>query len=125
MARVTVEDCLEKVPGRFTLVHLAVRRVLQLRRGAPLTLDAAPKNREVVLALREIAAGAITSENIRESDERDAPFVEALLPGEEANLQEVMEILEEDTRKSLDPASELEGETEVKEEGFEEAEEDS
>ena len=33
MARVTIEDCLEKVDSRFALVHLAVRRVLQLRSG--------------------------------------------------------------------------------------------
>ena len=63
MARVTIEDCLEKVNNRFLLVHLGARRVIQLRKGAPLLVDA-PKNKEVVLALREIASGEISFENI-------------------------------------------------------------
>ena len=54
MARVTVEDCLTNVDSRFTLVHLAVRRVLQLRHGAAQTLENVKGNKEVVLALREI-----------------------------------------------------------------------
>jgi DNA-directed RNA polymerase subunit omega len=70
MARVTVEDCLEKVPSRFALVHLAVERVKQLRKGAqPLV-----KNKEVVQALREIAAGEVRYENLedlaREAEEQ-------------------------------------------------------
>ena len=64
MARVTVEDCLEKVPSRFALVYLAIERVKQLRKGAsPL---AQCKNKEIVTALREIAAGKVTFENIDE-----------------------------------------------------------
>ncbi len=57
MARVTVEDCLKQVDNRFTLVHLASKRVQQLREGAPATMKV--KNKEVVLALREVASGAI------------------------------------------------------------------
>ncbi len=57
MARVTVEDCLQKVDSRFSLVHLATKRVRQLREGAPPLLES--KNKEVVLALREIAAGQV------------------------------------------------------------------
>ncbi|MDY0041097.1 MAG: DNA-directed RNA polymerase subunit omega, partial [Desulforhabdus sp.] len=71
MARVTIEDCLEQVDSRFTLVHLAVRRVLQLRGGASQLLQA-PKNKEVVLALREVAAGKVTVDNIRQLDEQKA-----------------------------------------------------
>jgi len=53
MARITVEDCLEKVPNRFELVLLAVRRAKQLLKGArPLVED---NNKEVVTALREVA----------------------------------------------------------------------
>lgn len=65
MARITVEDCLEKIgdDNRFSLVHLAVERVKQRRQGIPL-LIAPRKNKEVVMALREIAAGAVTFENI-------------------------------------------------------------
>ncbi len=64
MARVTVEDCLTRVKNRFELVHLVVERVKQLRKGAePLVVC---KNKEIVLALREIAAGKVTFENIDE-----------------------------------------------------------
>ena len=64
MARVTVEDCLDKVANRFELVHLVVDRVKLLRKGAePLVVC---KNKEIVLALREIAAGKVTFDNIEE-----------------------------------------------------------
>ena len=58
MARVTVEDCLEMVENRFALVHLATKRARQLTAGAKPLLDA-PGNKEVVTALREIAAGVV------------------------------------------------------------------
>jgi DNA-directed RNA polymerase subunit omega len=58
MARVTIEDCLEQVPNRFSLIHLAFQRVKQLRSGASPTVQS--KNKEVVVALREIAAGNVT-----------------------------------------------------------------
>lgn len=57
MARVTVEDCLRKVPDRFALVMLASKRAKQLLKGAKPLIDS--DNREVVVALREIAAGAV------------------------------------------------------------------
>ncbi len=57
MARVTVEDCLEKVPNRFALIHLAFQRIKQLRSGDPVRVQS--KNKEVVVALREIAAGKV------------------------------------------------------------------
>ncbi len=60
MARVTVEDCLKKVENRFALVHLAAKRVRQLYKGAPVLLDEKVKNKEIVVALREIAAGKVT-----------------------------------------------------------------
>ncbi len=64
MARVTVEDCLDKVSNRFELVHLVVERVKQLRKGAePLVVC---KNKEIVQALREIAAGKVSFDNIDE-----------------------------------------------------------
>ncbi len=62
MARVTVEDCLEKIPNRFMLVHLTIERVKQLRKGAPPLVKS--KNKEIVQALREIAAGKVTFENL-------------------------------------------------------------
>jgi DNA-directed RNA polymerase subunit omega len=61
MARVTVEDCLEKVDNRFMLVMIAAKRVKQLYKGAHPLID--PKNnRHVVTALREIAAGKLSAE---------------------------------------------------------------
>ncbi len=62
MARVTVEDCLERVPNRFMLVHLTIERVKQLRKGAPPLVKS--KNKEIVQALREIAAGKVTFDNL-------------------------------------------------------------
>ena len=55
MARITIEDCLKHVDNRFALVHLAIKRIKQLREGAEFLVDA-PDNREIVLALREIAS---------------------------------------------------------------------
>ena len=60
MARVTVEDCLDRVPNRFTLVHMAAKRVRQLRDGADYVIDDDQGNEDVVMALREIAEGKIT-----------------------------------------------------------------
>ena len=57
MARITVEDCLKKVDNRFALIHLAAKRVRQLRKGAQPLIQA--KNKDVVIALREIAAGKV------------------------------------------------------------------
>jgi DNA-directed RNA polymerase subunit omega len=59
MARVTIEDCLERVDNRFALVHLGAKRVRQLYKGAPVLLEERVKNKEIVVALREIAAGKI------------------------------------------------------------------
>lgn len=57
MARVTIEDCLDNVENMYELVHLATKRARQLYRGAdPLVKS---KNRVVVTALREIAAGRV------------------------------------------------------------------
>ena len=64
MARITVEDCLNEVGdgNRFNLIHLAVQRIKQHRQGEPFLVKA--KNKEVVMTLREIAAGEVTFENV-------------------------------------------------------------
>ena len=69
MARITIDDCLEQVDNRFTLVHLAAKRVRQIQKGQKPMVDR--NNRNVVLALREIAAGLITIENIHSYDKVD------------------------------------------------------
>jgi len=60
VARITVEDCLKKVPNRFQLVNMVARRVRQIREGSDY-LVSSPKNEDVVISLREIAAGRIVS----------------------------------------------------------------
>jgi DNA-directed RNA polymerase subunit omega len=61
MARVTIEDCTERVGNRFSLVLTAAIRAKQLKRGAR-PLVRAEENRAVVVALREIAAGHVNPE---------------------------------------------------------------
>lgn len=58
MARVTIEDCLEKVENRFELVHMTAKRVRQIREGSDY-LVYSPKNEDIVVSLREIAAGKV------------------------------------------------------------------
>ncbi len=58
MARITVEDCIEKVPNRFHLVQMASIRTKQIKEGAR-ALVGSEGNKEVVVALREIAAGLV------------------------------------------------------------------
>ena len=58
MARITVEDCLRNVPNRFLLVNMVAKRVRQIREGSEY-LVSAPKNEDIVVSLREVAAGKI------------------------------------------------------------------
>jgi DNA-directed RNA polymerase subunit omega len=66
MARITCEDCLDKVGdhNRFNLIHLTVKRIKQHRQGEPYLVNG--KNQEIVMTLREIAAGKVTFANIKE-----------------------------------------------------------
>ncbi|MDO9169881.1 MAG: DNA-directed RNA polymerase subunit omega [Methylobacter sp.] len=63
MARVTIEDCLEHVENRFKLVLLASTRARQLSHGATEFVPRG-KDKDTVVALREIAAGHVTAENV-------------------------------------------------------------
>lgn len=68
MARVTVEDCLEKVPNRFALVILASERARQISRGAQALVEC--DNKPAVTSLREIARGDVRwIEDVRETVE--------------------------------------------------------
>jgi len=62
MARITIEDCIEKVPNRFHLVQMTAIRAKQLKRGAQ-ALVGGDANKEVVTALREIAAGHVSPDD--------------------------------------------------------------
>lgn len=68
MARVTIEDCLKNVDNRFSLVHLAAKRVRQVREGADLLVESS-KNEDVVTVLREIAANRIVVGKPEEDEE--------------------------------------------------------
>lgn len=58
MARVTVEDCIEKVPNRFALVGIAAQRAKAINCGSPITVDR-DNDKNAVVALREIASGKV------------------------------------------------------------------
>lgn len=65
MARVTVEDCVDKVPNRFELVMLAAHRAREITSGAPLTIDR-DNDKNPVVALREIADETQAAADLRE-----------------------------------------------------------
>jgi len=58
LARITVEDCLKRVPNRFLLCNMVAKRVEQIREGSDYLVNS-PKNEDIVVSLREIAAGKI------------------------------------------------------------------
>ncbi len=58
MARITIEDCLKRVSNRFLLCNMTAKRVRQVRDGSEY-LVSSPKNEDIVVSLREIAAGKI------------------------------------------------------------------
>jgi DNA-directed RNA polymerase subunit omega len=62
MARITVEDCLEEIPNRFSLVLIAAERTKQLLKGSEAQIEDQRTNKEVVTALREIAAGSVRAD---------------------------------------------------------------
>jgi DNA-directed RNA polymerase subunit omega len=66
MARVTVEDCIDKLPNRFELVLLSAHRARMIAQGAPLTLDR-DKDKNPVVALREIAEECIDKDDLKEN----------------------------------------------------------
>lgn len=65
MARVTVEDCIDKLPNRFELVLLAAHRARTISQGAPITVER-DNDKNPVVALREIADETLVTEDLRE-----------------------------------------------------------
>ncbi len=93
MARITVEDCVLKVPNRFELVLLAAQRAREISSGTPLTVDR-DNDKNPVVSLREIAEGTIQVEDMSqhliqnlqkhvEKDEPEEDNPELLSAGEE------------------------------------------
>jgi DNA-directed RNA polymerase subunit omega len=68
VARITIEDCLKKIPNRFALVNMVARRVRQIREGSDY-LVSSPKNEAVVISLREVAAGRVVLKKEKPVDE--------------------------------------------------------
>jgi DNA-directed RNA polymerase subunit omega len=66
MARVTVEDCVDKIPNRFDLVLLAAQRARQISGGADLTIDR-DRDKNPVVALREIAESTVKPRDLEEA----------------------------------------------------------
>lgn len=64
MARVSVQDCLDRIPNRFAVVMLAARRMRQIQKGSDPLVEC--NNKEAVTALREIAAGKVGIKNLEE-----------------------------------------------------------
>ena len=103
MARITVEDCLQKVNNRFALIHMAAKRVRQLRKGVDPTVIT--KNRDVVTALREIAAGTVFKAELVDGtdlpeEEKDQSLLEE--KDENAELQPEREKTEEQKAEKSD-----------------------
>ena len=138
MARVTVEDCLEKVNNRFDLVMIASRRARQLQTGGKDALVPELKDKPTVLALREIAAGLIGYSILNEveirksSDEELSELVQAdalRKARQDLSIEEAMDadLIEEDDEvgavkaKAVDDEEEEEG-TKEEAEGSEEEE---
>jgi DNA-directed RNA polymerase subunit omega len=61
MARISIEDCMKKVDNRFLLVNIVVKRVRQIREGSDY-LVSSPNNEDIVVSLREVAAGKVISQ---------------------------------------------------------------
>jgi len=98
MARVTVEDCIDKVPNRFELVMLAAHRARELSLGAEMTVER-DNDKNPVVALREIADETLTAEHLREAaieshqtqievDEAEEDQMTLLMGTEEADAAE-------------------------------------
>jgi len=89
MARVTVEDCVEKVPNRFELVMLAAQRSRDISAGAEITLDR-DNDKNPVVALREIAEETVDRDRLNDSLVRSLQKVPEIDEPEEEEPMEMM-----------------------------------
>ena len=116
MARVTVEDCIDKVPNRFDLVLLAAHRAREISSGSSLTVER-DNDKNPVVALREIADETITAVQLREAsieslqrqievDEPEDDEMDLLSGQEEDQPTDVNEMSEEGLLRALMEAQE-------------------
>ncbi len=112
MARVTVEDCVLKVPNRFELVLLAAQRAREVTSGAPLTLDR-DDDKNPVIALREIADETIQLAHLKDS------LIRGMQKHIEMDEPEETPDLEQTLFGVADPTGSVIGEDEIDEEAIE------
>ena len=85
MARVTVEDCVDKVPNRFDLVLLAAQRAREISGGSELTLDR-DRDKNAVVALREIAEQTVKPKELKEAL---VTSLQKILPDDEDDADDI------------------------------------
>ena len=125
MARVTVEDCILKIPNRFDLVILAGQRARNISAGAPLTIER-DNDKNPVIALREIAESSV---EVADLEEAVVKSLQKYVEIDEPETDDEMEML---TAESLaatvaedlgqvvgEPEGQVEGEVEAETESFE------
>ena len=113
MARVTVEDCVVKIPNRFELVLLAAQRAREITSGAPLSLDR-DDDKNPVVALREIAEETVALDHLRDS------LVRGMQKHVEMDEPEEAPELEQTLFGIADPVGPVISENEIDEEAVEE-----
>jgi len=111
MARVTVEDCVKKIPNRFQLVLAAAHRVRQVMGGAPMTIDK-DNDKLPVVALREIADGTIDLNSLNEALLK----THSTIPISEE--EEILDMIAEEQHWIEEPSS-MQMQEEILEEGLE------
>lgn len=112
MARVTVEDCVEKIPNRFDLVMLAAQRAREIATGATLTIDR-DRDKNPVVALREIADETVDLDNLEGGLVKGLQkYVDIDEPEDEQELQELLSApgaeVEQSEEAQAKPAEETE-----------------
>ena len=112
MARVTVEDCLDKVENRFELVLVAAKRAHQLNSGGYKTTLDIGKDKPTVLALREIEAGLIDASILTEEYAMEEELNAQDRLSQEAKMSEVTEELSEATLDTESDDIQIEKESE-------------
>jgi len=107
MARITVEDCLDKVDNRFQLVMIASKRARQIQTGGKDPLVPADKDKPTVIALREIAEDLVDVSILREKPavEMDDAALEAQHAAE-AEVAAEMPAVPEEGMETTEPATE-------------------
>ena len=127
MARVTVEDCVDKIPNRFELVLLAAQRARALSAGVQITVER-DNDKNPVVALREIAEETITPDQLRNEMTRslqrhqemeDVPVAAAVTVAEVEDKPEDLQMSEEDFFKAVTQQA-PEREPEPDDEGYDE-----